>query len=84
MKAFEVEWNDEATQMLVDVYLNASDPTAIRPAQHRVDRRLEQRPRIAGFELAEGLWLVIEPPLKIFYEIDEAKRVVTITHVQLI
>jgi hypothetical protein len=84
MKAFHVEWDDDASNNLALLYLLINDPNTIWPAQYRADRKLEQRPRQAGSELSEGLWQIIEPPLKIFYEIDEAKRIVTVTHVQLV
>lgn len=84
MKSFVVEWDDEATGMLADIYLSASDPDALWPAQSQADRLLEQRPRTYGSELSEGLWQIIVPPLKIFYEIDDAKRLVAVTHVELV
>jgi hypothetical protein len=84
MKAYGVEWDDAAADLLAAHYLRVSDPNTIWPAQYRADRRLEQRPRTEGIELSEGLWQIIEPPLKIFYEIDDAKKLVTVTHVELI
>jgi hypothetical protein len=60
------------------------DKRALWPAQYRADRQLEQRPQTAGAELSEGLWQIVEPPLKIFYEIDDANRLVTVTHVEII
>ena len=84
MKPHVVEWDDEATRMLADIFLRTSNPNVLWPAQACADRQLEQHPQAAGVELSEGLWQIIEPPLKIFYEIDETKRLVTVTHVQLI
>jgi hypothetical protein len=83
MKSYRVEWDAIAEDLLAALYLRASDSNALWPAQYRVDRQLEQRPRTAGAELSEGLWQIVEPPLKVFYEIDDAKRLVTVTHVQL-
>lgn len=83
MKAYDVDWDDEALSVLLGLYLRASDPSALAPAQHRADRKLEQRPRQVGTELSEGLWQLIEPPLKVFYEIDDTIKLVTVTHVGL-
>jgi hypothetical protein len=83
MKAFTVEWDSAVEDELALLFLRAGDPNAIWPAQYKVDRKLEQRPRQAGFELSEGLWQIVEPPLKVFYEIDDVKKLVTVTHVQL-
>ena len=84
MRNFEVQWNPDAEDLLATLYMRVSDPNTVWPAQYRADRRLEQQPRDHGFELSEGLWQIIEPPLKIFYEIDDATRLVIVTHVQLI
>ncbi len=83
MKAFQVEWDDDASDKLALLYLLVSDPNTIWPAQYRADRKLEQQPRQAGAEVSEGLWQIVEPPLKIYYEIDDTKQIVTVTHVQL-
>ncbi len=84
MKAYQVEWNAPATDLLADAYFRVSDPNIIWPAQYRADRKLEKNPRTVGVELSEGLWQIIEPPLKIFYEIDDDKKIVTVTHVDII
>lgn len=84
MKAFAVDWDDAAEQALALVYMRVGDPNDVWPAQYRIDRVLEQRPKQAGFELSEGLWQIVEPPLKVFYEINDAKQLVTVTHVELI
>ncbi|HZZ77292.1 MAG TPA: hypothetical protein VFE62_02170 [Gemmataceae bacterium] len=78
MKVYTVDWDDEATQMLADIFVSAPDPNALWPAQAQADRLLEQQPRSYGYELSEGV-----PPFKIFYEIDDTKRVVTVTHVEI-
>jgi hypothetical protein len=83
MQAYTVEWDNDASDQLALLYLRVADPNTIWPAQYRADRKLEQRPRQAGAELSEGLWQMIEPPLKISYEINDAMRIVTVTHVQL-
>jgi hypothetical protein len=84
MKAFTVEWDHAAESRLALLYMNVGDPNTLWPAQYRADRTLEQRPRQAGKELSEGLWQIVEPPLKIFYEIDDAKKLVIVTHVEFI
>jgi hypothetical protein len=84
MKAYSVDWDDTASDLLAALYLRVSDPNIIWPAQHKADRLLEQQPQAHGSELSEGLWQIIVPPLKIFYEIDDAKRLVTVTHVELV
>ena len=83
MKAFEVTWDFDAETALARIYLIAKDPNSIWPAQHKVDRKLEQQPQLVGFELSEGLWQIIQPPIKVFYEIDDVKRIVTVTHIEL-
>lgn len=55
MKSFEVTWDFDAETALARIYLIAKDPNSIWPAQHKVDRKLEQQPQLVGFELSEGL-----------------------------
>jgi mRNA-degrading endonuclease RelE of RelBE toxin-antitoxin system len=84
MKPYEVLWDQDAETQLATIFLTSSDPNLLWPAQDRADRKLEQRPKQAGKELSEGLWEIYESPLRIFYEIDDAKKTVSVTHVQII
>ena len=84
MNSFGYEWSEPAEDRLTAIWLAAQDRDAVTRADYQAETRLKQNPRGAGRELSEGLWQIIVPPLKIFYEIDDAKRVVTVTHVEFI
>ena len=83
MRSYTVEWDETAIDLLAALFLQVGDPDILWPAQYRADRLLEQNPAAHGVELSEGLWQMIEPPLKIFYEIRDDQRLVLVTHVQL-
>jgi hypothetical protein len=83
MSTYNVEWEEVAVDLLAGLFLRVSDPNSLWPAQHRADQILGRNPT-QGTELSEGLWQLIESPLKIFYEIHDAERVVVVTHVDLV
>jgi plasmid stabilization system protein ParE len=81
MNPYGYEWSESAQNRLIEIWINAQDRNAVSRADSQAEKILKQQPRTAGRELSEGLWQIIVPPLKIFYEIDEDKRIVTVTHV---
>ena len=40
MKAYAVEWDNDASDQLALIYLRVADPNTIWPAQYRADRKL--------------------------------------------
>ena len=84
MKAYDYEWSKPAEALLGKIWLNATDRNAVSTADYQAEKLLQQSPRTAGWEMSEGLWQIIVPPLKIYYEIDDLKRLVTVTHVRVI
>ncbi len=64
---------------LARYWIRSANRATVTAAQHLIDTKLADDPFRFGTHLSEGLWKVEVPPLKEFYEIDDAKKTVKIT-----
>lgn len=77
MTRYQVVSRPEVDDELADIWLNSSaDKEAIRRAVTLVERSLAANPTQAGSHVAEGLWGIDVPPLRVFYTVDESRRIV--------
>ena len=81
MNPFVVDWEPEATDELALLWMQATDRRAVTRAQAEADRLLGADPVANGRLLSEGLYLLIVPPLGVFYEVDLGTRHVKVTWV---
>jgi hypothetical protein len=84
MEPFEVEWAAEAEDELAVWWLAAGDRPALTLATELADRHLARNPHHYGVALAEGLWAMTVPPLRIYYRISDADHRVEVTNVRRI
>jgi hypothetical protein len=77
---FTVSYTLDAEAHLTELWLAGPDRADITAAQDRIDRILAANP-FQGIEVREGLFALIFPPLKIFFEINEDDRFVNVTGV---
>lgn len=77
---YDVNWDDAASDQLLELWLNAANRAAVTRASHRIYVVLAADPH-QGQHQSEGLYRVIEPPLVAYYEIDEAKQEVWVSDV---
>lgn len=78
---YTVVWRDEALDELATAWAHASDREAVTEAAGAVDVRLAEDPHLQGNEVHEGLLLLLEPPLRVLYEVlpeDRLARVLTV------
>jgi hypothetical protein len=83
MMPFQVIWSSEALRQLAAVWNSATNRLEITRAQHRIDQALTRDPKSAGRELSEGLWKTGDPPLLIFYELNDIHKAVRVTDVYI-
>jgi hypothetical protein len=81
MNPWTVDWDLSAEQELARIWMQVADPQAVTVAQARIDRLLARDPFGNGRHLAEGLYKLSEPPLTVFYRIDEDQRLVYVDEV---
>lgn len=75
---FTVEWTDDGLAALALVWTQASDRQAVTAAQSRIDHFLAADPLGSSVAVSEGLYAIEEYPLRAQFEIDHARRVVTV------
>jgi hypothetical protein len=80
---FQVIWSNDALTQLVAFWVPAANRLDITNAQHRIDQALAQDPKSAGRFLSEGLWKIHDPPLHVFYEINDVHNLVRVTDVDI-
>ena len=83
MTPYQVIWSSAALRQLAAIWNPASsaDRLAITRAQHRIDKALAHDPKTAGHQLSEGLWKLHDPPLLVFYELNELHKILRVTDV---
>ena len=78
---FQVIWSNDAITQLAALWVPSANRLEIARAQHRIDQALAQNPTSAGRLLSEGLWKNHDPPLLVFYEINDVHNLVRVTDV---
>jgi len=82
MNPFAVDWSIEAEDALALHWLHDSNRSALTLATELAERHLANDPFRYGQSIAEGLWAIDVPPLRLYYEIDEGNRRVEVTGVR--
>jgi hypothetical protein len=80
MNPYTVDWTPAAEDALTLIWLQTFDP-AVTVAQTQIERLLARNPLGHGQPVHEGLYCIIELPLKVFYSIDQARNFVEVSEV---
>jgi hypothetical protein len=83
MNEFAVTWNPIAENQLADLWVDASNRSAVTKAQAAIDRFLAADPLLYGKHLSEGLFTIQVAPLKAFFIVDQQKKLVEVERVRL-
>jgi plasmid stabilization system protein ParE len=75
---YRVHWTPAALQDLADLWVNSLDRNAVRTAADQIDAVLERDPLGQGESRHERTRFLFVPPLAVFYDVDEAARLVTV------
>jgi mRNA-degrading endonuclease RelE of RelBE toxin-antitoxin system len=78
---YRVVWDRKARRDLATIWVGAPDKNAVTQAQATADRWLATDPYLYGQPLAEGLWAITVLPLRICFEVDDARSLVKVTDV---
>lgn len=78
---YQLFWSPSALDQLAAIWLSAPNRSDIWRAEHRINQALATDPKSAGQELSEGLWKLHDPPLLVFYEINDVHKAVRVTDV---
>lgn len=81
---FTVVWHDEALAALGDIWLKASDRTAITEAAFEIDRLLKFSPRQIGRPVGDKLGALRVRPLEILFRVSDADRLVEVVFVKTV
>lgn len=81
---FRVVYHSDPESDLAHFWIHSSDKKSITKAVQRIDQLLASNPRIHGVEVAEELFAIEVPPLKVFFEIHEQTREIHVTGIALL
>jgi len=75
---FTVVYLSSAEQQLAELWLKASDPTAVTRAADTIDRMLASDPEGAGESRVSTVRILFEEPLAVVYDVRQADLVVKV------
>jgi hypothetical protein len=76
------QWLHDARDELADLWLNAADRKAVTQAAYDAERELAQSPTARAQFIAEGLWRLDVPPIRIYFSLREADHIVEVVSVK--
>ena len=79
---FTVIWPPSALQQLADMWVAAADRAEVTAASYRIEEQVRRNPLEAGE--SRGRYderVVIDPPLRVFYLVDEFNGTIRVTSV---
>jgi mRNA-degrading endonuclease RelE of RelBE toxin-antitoxin system len=79
---YTVLWSPEAEDLLAEIWLGATDRTAITSAQPLIDAELANDPETKGTEVSEGLRRLKVEQLMVLFEVQAGNRLVKVTAVR--
>jgi hypothetical protein len=82
MIRYTVVWHDEAQNLLAEVWLKSPDRIAVTAATHALDIQLASDPELKGIPVEGDLRELIFAPLRIWFSVGEADRLVKVVHVE--
>jgi hypothetical protein len=84
MIRYTVTWHRDAEQDLASLWMSATDRDDISQAFQAIDVALSSASGAAGDEIAEGLYGLNAPPLRVLYGIRETDRIIEVEVVRRI
>jgi plasmid stabilization system protein ParE len=74
-------WTARALNQLAEVWTAAEDQQGVTEASYRIEAQIRANPLGAGESRDEDERIVIDPPLRVLYHVDQARQVVHVTAV---
>ena len=81
---YAVIWTKRAIDQLAQAWIDTSDRPAVQRASNRIDAMLAMQPWAHGESRLGNDRLLFEPPLAVYFRIDDADRKVFVISVKLI
>jgi hypothetical protein len=78
---YTVRWTRSALDRLTELWVAASDRASVTAAVNEIDRLLEVDPHQAGESRSESTRVLFVPPIGVFFDIDDASKVVEVLKV---
>jgi hypothetical protein len=82
MNRYFVVWTSDSEDDLASVWLVIANRTALTLATELADRLLAIDPLAYGQPIAEGMFAITIPPIRLYFDVDESASLVTITSVR--
>lgn len=84
MTRYTVTWHQDAEQDLASLWISATDRDDITQAVQAIDLALSSASGSVGDQIAEGLYGLNAPPLRVLYVIRETDRIIEVVMVRRI
>jgi hypothetical protein len=74
---YAIYWVPTAEAMLTRIWLAARDRLNVRRAADAIDARLIRDPNVVGESRPANVRVAFDPPLGVYFHVDDARRLVT-------
>jgi hypothetical protein len=78
---YTVVWSTVAQNDLAQLWVTAPDRAAVTAAANRIDQLLRRDPHAQGESRFESSRILVEPPLAVYFRIDDPDCLVEVTDV---
>ena len=79
--SFTVIWRPDSLNQLAELWAESLDRDGLTAASHRIDVALQSDPLGVGESRMENDRILFEPPLAVWYRVDEPSRMVFVLSV---
>lgn len=81
MTPYQVIMSPMAHRQLAAIWIASSNRAEITQTEERIYQALTNDPKSAAREITPGFWLIQDPPLRIYFEINDVHKIIRITDV---
>ena len=82
MTRYTVVWVESAQSELADIWLSASNRSAVTAAADEIDRVLVTDANAQGVDVSEGLRAIFVHPLRVLFTVSDEDRMVEVLRVR--
>lgn len=81
MTPYQVILSKLAQRQLAAIWVSAADRAEITQTEKRIYQALTTDPKSAAREITPGFWLIQDPPLRVYFEINDVHKIIRVTDV---
>lgn len=81
MTPYQVILSKSANRQLAAIWISSTNRAEITQTEHRIYQALTTDPKTAAREITPGFWLIQDPPLRVYFEINNVHKIIRVTNI---